>query len=106
MAIKIEVNKNIQNITTLQAENLNIQPSRLDPKLLKLVDQMIGQLSMDKSLNEKKLREANDDIKILLRELQIKKPRPEIIKSLISSLANLSSIASFIDKIYPFLPKF
>ena len=106
MAIKIEVNKSIQNINSLQAESLNIQTSTLDPRLLTLVDQMINELRNDKTMNEVKLREANDDIKILLRELQLKKPRPKIIKSLISSLANLSSIASFIDKLYSFLPKF
>ena len=106
MAIKIEINKSIQEINSLQAESLNIQTSTLDPKLLELLNHMISKLKNDKSLNEGQVREANDDIKILLRELQIKKPRQGIIKSIVSSLGSLSSIASFVDKIHTFLPKF
>lgn len=74
MAIKIEVNKSIQNINSLQAESLTFQTSHLEPKLLELIESMIIEIRNDKSLTEEKLKEATGDIKILLRELQLKKP--------------------------------
>lgn len=106
MAIKIEVNKNIQNINSIQAESLTFQTTTLEPKLLELIESIIMEIKNDKSLNEIKIKETIDDIKILLRELQLKNPRKGIIKSIISSLGNFSSIVAFIDKLYPFLPKF
>jgi predicted RNA-binding protein with EMAP domain len=106
MAIKIEINKNIQNITSLKYESLNFQNTYSDPKLLEILDKIILSLKKDKNLKDEELKTALDDIKILLREIQLNKPRKGVINSIITTLGNFASIASLLDKVYPFLPKF
>ena len=105
MAIKIEVNKSIKNISNIKAESLSIDITNVNYETLKIFEDITTNIKNDRTLSEADRSKILDDIKILLREIQLKKPRKNIVNTILSSLGSLSSIAALIDKVLPFLPK-
>ena len=95
-------NSDLKNVQ-VNTENSTISIS--DNNIVKnYLSKAKGLLANDSKLSEEEKILASMDFDNLEHELEQVKPRAEVVNSLLNSLGSISSIASIIDRIYPYLP--
>jgi hypothetical protein len=82
------------------------QSSPIPRDLTDFIDRIDGTLRQDLSLAEAQRRELFDDVQTLRDELQRQKPRSGILREILSTLADVSSVAGLVIQLLPLLPKF
>jgi hypothetical protein len=71
-----------------------------------IIDRIAATIQKDLSLADEQRRELLDDVRTLHDELQRQRPRGGLIRELLGTLADVSSIAGLVIQLQPFLPKF